>query len=596
MKQKSITTRILFPVISLMVLGVAGLLFSVSVSTRDQVVRTSVRNATTTIDQFRTLRGYYTDRVVKKLKARPDLKVSFDHMQDDNAVPLPATMVLDLSTLLAGSTNSTRVNLYSAWPFPGRKDRVTDGFMRDAMSHFITNANGTFVRTESAAGSTRVRVAIADVMANDSCVQCHNAHPDSPKRDWKVGDVRGVLEVSATIDSELAANNALIGRMAAVAGAAVLVVAGLVIWSIRRFVTLPVQRSVEFLEQCGGQVSAAASEVSSASQSLAEGSSEQAASLEETSASLEELASMASRNSESTRLAKQLGDEARQVAGTGRESIQVMSQAIVEIQARGREMCEAVDGISASSREVAKIVKTIDEIAFQTNILALNAAVEAARAGEAGLGFAVVADEVRNLAQRSATAAKETTGKITESLRQSQRGVEVSQRVAQHLNDVQSKVQAVEASLGAIGTKVQQVDETLSQIANATREQSEGVSQINVAVSQMDKVTQANAAGAEESASAATELSAQSEALNAMVTELVALVRGGEAPENPPRPAAAAPARAKHPLVAHMPKPAPLPAGKAAPSPGSNPVPGAGRNGTPSQSGGGVGPGDFRDF
>ena len=594
MKQKSITTRILFPVISLMVLGVAGLLFSVSVSTRDQVVRTSVRNATTTIDQFRTLRGYYTDRVVKKLKARPDLKVSFDHMQDDNAVPLPATMVLDLSTLLAGSTNSTRVNLYSAWPFPGRKDRVTDGFMRDAMSHFITNANGTFVRTESAAGSTRVRVAIADVMANDSCVQCHNAHPDSPKRDWKVGDVRGVLEVSATIDSELAANNALIGRMAAVAGAAVLVVAGLVIWSIRRFVTLPVQRSVEFLEQCGGQVSAAASEVSSASQSLAEGSSEQAASLEETSASLEELASMASRNSESTRLAKQLGDEARQVAGTGRESIQVMSQAIVEIQARGREMCEAVDGISASSREVAKIVKTIDEIAFQTNILALNAAVEAARAGEAGLGFAVVADEVRNLAQRSATAAKETTGKITESLRQSQRGVEVSQRVAQHLNDVQSKVQAVEASLGAIGTKVQQVDETLSQIANATREQSEGVSQINVAVSQMDKVTQANAAGAEESASASQELNAQAVALRRTVGELKSLVTGHAADSEPAPGAAGGPVARTTPVSRRSPgRPAaPTPA----PPSASTDIPMPARGSTPVSPGKAPGSGDFRDF
>ena len=594
MKQKSITTRILFPVISLMVLGVAGLLFSVSVSTRDQVVRTSVRNATTTIDQFRTLRGYYTDRVVKKLKARPDLKVSFDHMQDDNAVPLPATMVLDLSTLLAGSTNSTRVNLYSAWPFPGRKDRVTDGFMRDAMSHFITNANGTFVRTESAAGSTRVRVAIADVMANDSCVQCHNAHPDSPKRDWKVGDVRGVLEVSATIDSELAANNALIGRMAAVAGAAVLVVAGLVIWSIRRFVTLPVQRSVEFLEQCGGQVSAAASEVSSASQSLAEGSSEQAASLEETSASLEELASMASRNSESTRLAKQLGDEARQVAGTGRESIQVMSQAIVEIQARGREMCEAVDGISASSREVAKIVKTIDEIAFQTNILALNAAVEAARAGEAGLGFAVVADEVRNLAQRSATAAKETTGKITESLRQSQRGVEVSQRVAQHLNDVQSKVQAVEASLGAIGTKVQQVDETLSQIANATREQSEGVSQINVAVSQMDKVTQANAAGAEESASASQELNAQAVALRRTVGELKSLVTGHAADSEPAPGAAGGPVARTTPVSRRSPgRPA---ASTPAPPSASTDIPMPARGSTPVSPGKAPGSGDFRDF
>lgn len=365
-----------------------------------------------------------------------------------------------------------------------------------------------------------------------------------------------------------------------------------------RTIVDPIRRVSENLGETARQTHQAAEEVSSASQALAEGASEQAASLEETSASLEELASMASRNSEGTRLAKQLGDEARSVAANGRESIRVMGQAIEEIQARGREMCEAVDGISASSREVAKIVKTIDEIAFQTNILALNAAVEAARAGEAGLGFAVVADEVRNLAQRSANAARETTDKIAESMRQSQRGVEVSQRVAQHLVDVQSKVEAVESSLTAIGSKVQQVDETLSQISNATREQSEGVSQINVAVSQMDKVTQGNAAGAEESASAATELSAQAEALNQAVGELVTLVRGGSAvAERSGIPAAQGhDAKSTHPLVASMPKPA----GKAAgvpmsKAPYASPA-GALRGGASPQAPGIVNPGDFRDF
>jgi methyl-accepting chemotaxis protein len=293
-----------------------------------------------------------------------------------------------------------------------------------------------------------------------------------------------------------------------------------------RSIVQPIQRVSETLAESAKQTHLAAEEISTSSQSLAEGASEQAASLEETSASLEELASMASRNTEGTQRAKQLGDEARGAADAGVTSIRVMGQAIEEIQASGREMCAAVDGISVASREVAKIVKTIDEIAFQTNILALNAAVEAARAGEAGLGFAVVADEVRNLAQRSANAAKETTDKITESLQKSQKGVEVSQRVAQHLQDVQSKVRGVEESLGAIGEKVRQVDETLSQIANATAEQSEGVSQINMAVGQMDKVTQGNAAGAEESASAATELSAQAESMNQAVNELMSLVRG----------------------------------------------------------------------
>lgn len=277
---------------------------------------------------------------------------------------------------------------------------------------------------------------------------------------------------------------------------------------------------VEALSAGSNETAAAAGQVSRASQSLAEGASAQAASLEETSASLEELASMAVRNTENAQRAKSLGREARDTAEVGRLSAVAMGEAITGIRASGQEMVAAVDGISASSREVSKIIKTIDEIAFQTNILALNAAVEAARAGEAGLGFAVVADEVRNLAQRSASAARETATKIEESLRKSAHGVEVTQKVNQHLADVQTKVAGVESSLQAISEKVRQVDEVLSEVANASNEQTQGVKQINTAVSQLDRITQSNAAGAEESASASEQLNAQAKSLAETVGSL----------------------------------------------------------------------------
>jgi hypothetical protein len=131
----NITTRILFPVVGLVIAGVALLLVFVSFSTRRQVVDTSVHHATSTIDQFRTLRGYYTDRVVRKVKAGSNLKISFDHAQKDDTIPLPATMVQDLSTALAEGHNPTQIKLYSAWPFPVRKDRVLDSFMTDAIAH-----------------------------------------------------------------------------------------------------------------------------------------------------------------------------------------------------------------------------------------------------------------------------------------------------------------------------------------------------------------------------------------------------------------------------------------------------------------------------
>ena len=178
-----------------------------------------------------------------------------------------------------------------------------------------------------------------------------------------------------------------------------------------------------------------------------------------------------------------------------------------------KDMIQAMDAIKASSDDVAKIIKTIDEIAFQTNILALNAAVEAARAGEAGMGFAVVADEVRNLAQRSAQAAKETAAKIEAAIDKTHLGVEVSAKVVQSLNEIVAKVRIV--------------DELVAEVAGASSEQSQGISQINIAVGEMDKITQSGAATAEEAAAAASEMTAQAESMKHAVDGLLKLVGGG---------------------------------------------------------------------
>jgi methyl-accepting chemotaxis protein len=246
------------------------------------------------------------------------------------------------------------------------------------------------------------------------------------------------------------------------------------------------------------QVAAAAGQVSSASQSLAEGASEQAASLEETSSSLEEMSSMTKRNTGNADKVNKLARQTRAAADTGASDMQAMAAAMHEIKTSGDD--------------IAKIIKTIDEIAFQTNILALNAAVEAARAGEAGMGFAVVADEVRNLAQRAAQSAKETSSKIENSVTKTAQGVLLTEKVAKSLQE--------------IVTKARQVDELAAEVASASKEQTQGIEQVNIAVSQMDKVTQSNAASAEESASAAEELNAQAESLKGSVADLLKMVNG----------------------------------------------------------------------
>jgi methyl-accepting chemotaxis protein len=246
------------------------------------------------------------------------------------------------------------------------------------------------------------------------------------------------------------------------------------------------------------ELNGSAGQVSSSSRSLAEGASEQAASLEETSASLEEMASMTKRNAENAQKANDLAKQARSAADKGVGDMEAMNTAMTAIK--------------VSSDDIAKIIKTIDEIAFQTNILALNAAVEAARAGEAGMGFAVVAEEVRNLAQRSAQAAKETAGKIEGAISKTGQGVDISNKVAKTLNEIVAQIR--------------QVDELVAEVAGASHEQTQGITQLNSAVGQMDKVTQSNAANAEESAAAAQELNGQAADMKESVAELLQLVGG----------------------------------------------------------------------
>jgi methyl-accepting chemotaxis protein len=252
------------------------------------------------------------------------------------------------------------------------------------------------------------------------------------------------------------------------------------------------------LSSGSAKVHAAAAQITASSQALAQGASELAASLEETSAASEQINSMAHSNSTNSQSAARLVDES--------------SQRFTETNQRLEQTVEAMQQIGASNDKVSKIIRTIDEIAFQTNILALNAAVEAARAGEAGMGFAVVADEVRSLAQRCAQAAKDTAVLIEDSIAKSHEG--------------QAKVGAVADAIHLVTGDSIKVKDLVEQVCTGSNQQTTGIEEVAKSIAQMEHVTQQTAASAEESASSAQELNAQSAALNHMVERLRLMVVG----------------------------------------------------------------------
>ncbi|MFO0944424.1 MAG: methyl-accepting chemotaxis protein [Planctomycetota bacterium] len=346
-----------------------------------------------------------------------------------------------------------------------------------------------------------------------SCLACHGDPETSmalwgndagtditggPMEGWKAGEVHGAFEVIQSLDAadrDLMANLAVAGTVTL---GGLLAMGVLLFVVVRRSIESPLTRLAGSLFHGSSEVSGAAAQLAEAGIRMSDGTCSQAAALEETSASLAELASRTRRNAESVEQVDKMGTKARQATQSGRNALSRMSAVMSEIK--------------NCSDKSASIVRTIDEIAFQTNLLALNAAVEAARAGDAGRGFAVVAEEVRGLAKRSADAAKSTGALIDESIHSAESGVAVSDEVANVLEN--------------IADLVTQITAHIADIATASKEQAQGIDQISSAMSDMDQVTQSNAATTEQVAASSEELSAQAEELTHWVELLAMLING----------------------------------------------------------------------
>ncbi len=376
---------------------------------------------------------------------------------------------------------------------------------KDAFAAFDRGENEYFGRDTTGTKLVLVR----PVRMVESCTACHGDPAMSPTHDGldavgfkmenlKAGDLKGafVLEASFTNDPVVASTM----RRIAIAGAITLALVLVGFYFLnRRMIMGPLERVILSVHRGSENTSSASEQIASASDALAQGASRQAENLEKTTNALKQMSEMTQRSAETAQQASALSSNARNAAEEGNSAMSRMNEAITDIQ--------------KSAGETARIIRVIDEIAFQTNLLALNAAVEAARAGDAGKGFAVVAGEVRMLAQRSADAARNTAQLIDDSVKDAKKGAKI--------------VDEVGSILGAITQGTTKVNELVAEITSATREQADGIMQVTDAITQMDQVTQANAAAAEQSASAAAELRTQAGDLEKTVDSLATLV-GGE--------------------------------------------------------------------
>jgi methyl-accepting chemotaxis protein len=295
-------------------------------------------------------------------------------------------------------------------------------------------------------------------------------------------------------------------------------------WIAEKYIRHRITLSIANLSASASVLNKVTANITVLAGEVASSMTEQAASIEQTTASTEEISSMTKKTADNTRSAKSLTHEAREIADDGMIHMATLSSGMESLRNSSVEMTTAMNAILGSSHSISNIMKTVGDIAFQTNILALNAAVEAARAGEAGAGFAVVADEVRSLARHSAEAAQETEKLLEESIKRSEAGARITNHVIQNLEQMVALSAKVDEALRKINEKSCQVDGVVIQIATASQEQSAGLVQVSEALTLMEQMTQANVARAHEATDTVSQLTEQSNLLMTALSDLQRLV------------------------------------------------------------------------
>lgn len=414
-----------------------------------------------------TFRTVYTANVVNTAR-KHGLEVTHDFDQKEKAIPLPATLTKILAQQIGEQGSGIKANLYSKYPFPfrGRVGEFPDAFAEEAWNALTRDPKKAFQREEILDGKSFLRYATADLM-RQACVDCHNSHPDSPKTDWREGDVRGVLEVSLPLEGIKTQQRSgfwqlatILGVLASLGGLGVVLAVG----RTRNATELDIlNRSSRELSELVKGVEAQTPKLTSSSEELSAVSQQLSASAEETSAQANLVATAADQISRHVDMVahscREMETNARDVARQATEAASVATEGVHLANATNASVAK----LGVSSGTIGSVVKAIASIAEQTNLLALNATIEAARAGEAGKGFAVVANEVKELAKQTAKATED---------------------IGQRIGTIQQDITAAVSTIGQVGTIINRISSLQTGIASAVEEQTAATQDIGRNISE----------------------------------------------------------------------------------------------------------------
>ncbi|BCG65338.1 MAG: methyl-accepting chemotaxis protein [Methyloprofundus sp.] len=554
--KRSILLQLAVPVIILLTLSLVFIGFYIPSSMKENAIAQAINSSTQTIESFKTIRKYYTVNVINKVLKSKAVKPSINHKGQENTIPLPATMIHDLSDQMAGK--GMQLKIYSAFPFPNRQAQHLDDFQQQSWQMLSTAPDKPFIKTEQQNGRQTVRVAIADKMTEQACVDCHNSHPDTPKNNWQLGDVRGVLEVS--IDIQDIIDQGQMNALKIVAILALILIA-IVILMIVKFNGINRR-----LKNFGGSLAKATAgdlttradasgsdeianvcqqynELIGATQAMVNDMTLASENLLTEAHDLHAVAGASSENINQQKLETELvasamgqmssaiHEVASSIANTttaikhadteAQHGSQIVTETITSINALSTEVSNAISVIQQlehESNQIGTVLDVIGGIAEQTNLLALNAAIEAARAGEQGRGFAVVADEVRTLAGRT----QQSTSEIQSMIEKLQAGVKnavtVMNKSGTYTKDSVERATSAGDVLNEITSTVTTINDMSALIVNAAEEQSKVSDEVSINIGRISQ-------GAEQSVTAIGKTTQASRKLEQMAADLQSLAQ-----------------------------------------------------------------------